>query len=150
MYKNFLGNTNFNIMTIEKIKAILRNKYELTEEELAFEREIWHIRIVNCWGIDTESEPTEEESEAKRKQAEYMHNYYVTHRKKKETRALNSSKNAIRSRATMSKLRSRKCLYEGKQVSYGTLMARLHNKMGYSWPDSRKIALESLVDDENN
>ena len=137
-------------MTIEKIKAILRNKYELTEEELAFEKEIWHIRIVNCWGIDTEAEPTEEESEAKRKQAEYMHNYYINHRKKKETRVLDMSERAIKSRATMSKLRNRSCIYEGEKVSYGTLMSRLHNKMGYSWPDSRKIALESLVDDENN
>lgn len=137
-------------MTIEKIKAILRNKYELTEEELAFEREIWHIRIVNCWGIDTEAEPTEEESEAKRKQAEYMHNYYINHRKKKETRVLDMSERAIKSRATMNKLRNRSCIYEGEKVSYGTLMSRLHNKMGYSWPDSRKIALESLVDDENN
>lgn len=128
----------------DKIRGILNNTYELSQKEIDIEEKIWSDRIVYCWGIDTELAPTEEQTEAKRKQKEYMHEYYITHRKK-STKVLIMTDTAIKNRATMAKLRNRLCLYEGETVKYGTLMARLHNKLGYSWPDSKKIADESLI-----
>lgn len=129
---------------IDKIRGILNNTYELTQDEIDLEEKIWSDRVVYCWDIDTELAPTEEQSEAKKKQAEYMHQYYITHRKK-STKVLIMTDTAIKNRATMTKLRNRLCSYEGETVKYGTLMARMHNKLGYSWPDAKKIADESLI-----
>lgn len=129
---------------IDKIRGILNNTYELTQDEIDLEEKIWSDRVVYCWDIDTELAPTEEQSEAKKKQAEYMHHYYITHRKK-STKVLIMTDTAIKNRATMTKLRNRLCSYEGETVKYGTLMARMHNKLGYSWPDAKKIADESLI-----
>ena len=132
---------------ITKIREILDGTYSLTEEEKSLIDQIWHNRIVLLWAIDTELEPTEEESEAKRKMAEYQHEYYVTHRKKQSTKnkIVDMSDRAIKARASMAKLRSRLCLYEGETIKYSTLQARLHNKLGYSWPDAKKIADEALI-----
>lgn len=77
--------------------------------------------------------------------AEYQHEYYVTHRKKQSTKVMDMSDRAIKSRASMSKLRNRLCLYEGETIKHGTLMARMHNKLGYSWPEAKKIADEALI-----
>ena len=132
---------------IDKIKEILNNKYELTQDEIKLEDKLWHNRIVYCWGIDAESEPTESEAEAKRKQKEYQHEYYITHRKK-STKVLIMTDTAIKNRATMTKLRNRKCLYEGEEVKYGTLLARLHNKLGYSFHDAKLIADKYIVKEE--
>jgi hypothetical protein len=129
---------------LDKIHEVLKNKYNLTQEEIELEDNLWHNRIIQCWGIDAESEPTESEAEAKRKQKEYQHEYYITHRKK-STKVLIMSDTAIKNRATMTKLRNRICLYEGETVKYGTLMARMHNKLGYSWPEAKKIADEHLL-----
>jgi hypothetical protein len=129
---------------LDKIHEVLKNKYNLTQEEIELEDNLWHNRIIQCWGIDAESEPTESEAEAKRKQKEYQHEYYITHRKK-STKVLIMSDTAIKNRATMTKLRNRICLYEGEEVKYGTLMARMHNKLGYSWPEAKKIADEHLL-----
>jgi hypothetical protein len=129
---------------LDKIHEILKNTYSLTPEEIELEDNLWHNRILQCWRIDTESEPTESEAEAKRKQKEYQHEYYITHRKK-STKVLIMSDTAIKNRATMTKLRNRICLYEGEEVKYGTLMARMHNKLGYSWPEAKKIADEHLL-----
>lgn len=129
---------------IEKIHKILKNEYELTQEEIKLEDKIWHEWICACWGIDTEEEPTETEAEAKRKQKEYNHNYYVTH-KKRSTKVLDMSPEMVKRRASMAKLRSRICEYEGEKIKYSTLMARLHNNMGYSWPAAKKIADEHIV-----
>ena len=131
----------------DKIRKILKNDYELTQEEIALEDKIWHEWICACWGIDTEAEPTESEVEAKRKQKEYNHNYYVTHRKR-STKVLDMNPESVKRRAAMAKLRSRICEYEGEKIKYSTLMARLHNKMGYSWADSKKIADEHIVKDD--
>ncbi len=136
--------TNFKYM-IDKIHEILNNKYELSKEEIELEDKIWHERIVLLWAIDTEVEPTEEESEAKKKMAEYQHEYYVTHRKKQSTKVMDMSERAVKGRANMAKLRSRLCIYEGEQLKYSTLQARLHNKLGYSWADAKKICDESLI-----
>lgn len=135
--------TNLNSM-IDKIKGIINNSYEITQEEVDKEDEIWHNRIVALWGIDTEAEPTESEAEAKRKMAEYQHQYYIAHRKK-STKVLIMSDTAIKNRATMTKLRNRLCLYDDETVKYGTLMARMHNKLRYSWADAKKIADEALI-----
>lgn len=132
---------------INKICKILKNEYELTQEEIELEDKIWYERVCYCWGIDTELEPTEEEAEAKRKQKEYNHNYYVTHRKR-STKVLDMSPEMVKRRASMAKLRSRICEYEGEKIKYSTLMARFHNKMGYSWADSKKIADEHIVKDD--
>ena len=132
---------------LDKIHEILKNTYNLTQDEIKLEDKLWHNRIVYCWGIDAESEPTESEAEAKRRQKEYQHEYYITHRKK-STKVLIMSDTAIKNRATMTKLRNRLCLYEDETVKYGTLMARMHNKLGYSWPDSKKIADEHLIKGE--
>ena len=134
---------------IEKIRKILKNEYELNQDEIKLEDKIWHNWICACWGIDTELEPTEEEAEAKRKQKEYNHNYYVTHRKR-STKVLDMSPEMVKRRASMAKLRSRLCEYEGEKIKYSTLMARLHNKMGYSWPDAKKIADEHIVEEDEN
>lgn len=134
---------------VGKIKEILNNTYSLTSEELELEDQIWHNRIVYCWSIDAESEPTESEAEAKRKQKEYQHEYYITHRKK-STKVLIMTDTAIKNRAAMTKLRSRICEYNGEKVKYGTLMARLHNKLGYSWPDAKKIVDEHLLREDEN
>lgn len=130
---------------IDKIREILNNKYELSKEEIELEDKIWHERIVLLWAIDTEVEPTEEESEAKKKMAEYQHEYYVAHRKKQSTKVMDMSERAVKGRANMAKLRSRLCIYEGEQLKYSTLQARLHNKLGYSWADAKIIADEHLV-----
>lgn len=129
----------------DKIKGILNNTYNLTSEELELEDQLWHDRIVLLWSIDTEVEPTEEQEEAKRKMAEYQHEYYVTHRKKQSTKVMDMSDRAVKSRAIMTKLRNRLCLYDGETIKYGTLQARLHNKLGYSWADAKKICDESLI-----
>ena len=131
---------------MDKIRAIFHNKYELSEDEIQREDEIWHNRIVLLWGIDTEVEPTEEQEEAKKKMAEYQHEYYVTHRKKQSTKVMDMSDRAVKGRANMAKLRSRLCLYEGETIKYSTLQARLHNKLGYSWKDAKLIADEALID----
>ena len=132
---------------LDKIHEILKNTYNLTQDEIKLEDKLWHNRIVYCWGIDTESEPTESEAEAKRKQKEYQHEYYITHRKK-STKVLIMSDTAIKNRATMTKLRNRLCLYEGETVKYGTLMARMHNKLGYSWADAKIIADSCLIKED--
>lgn len=135
-------------MYIDKIRGILNNTYSLTEEEIEKEDIIWHTRIIQCWGIDTEAEPSEKEAEAKRKFKEYQHEYYITHRKKSNTKIMDMSDRAIKSRASMSKLRNRKCLYEDEQIKYGTLVARLHNKLGYSFHDAKLIADEALIKED--
>ena len=117
---------------------------ELTEEETKLEDNIWHNRIIQCWGIDTEVEPTGDVLDAKRKMKEYQHEYYITHRKK-STKVLKMDKTNIKNRATMTKLRNRLCSYEGETIKHGTLMARFHNKLGYSWPDAKKMADEALI-----
>lgn len=132
---------------IDKIRGILKNTYNLTQDEIKLENKLWHNRIVYCWGIDTEAEPTEKENTAKQRQKEYQHEYYITH-KKKSTKVLIMTDTAIKNRATMTKLRNRICLYEGEEVKYGTLMARMHNKLGYSWPDAKKIADEALIKED--
>lgn len=131
---------------IDKIRKIMNNEYELTQEEIKLEDKIWHYHIIHCWGIDTEAVPKETSAEAKRKQKEYNHNYYVTHRKQ-STKVLDMSPDSVRRRATVAKYRSRLCEYEGEKIKYSTLMARLHNKLGFSWPDAKKIADEHLVKD---
>jgi hypothetical protein len=135
-------------MYVDKLKGIIKGTYELTQDEVELEDKIWHDRIAYCWGIDTDLVPTEEESEAKKKQAEYMHNYYITRRKKQSTKIMDMSDTAIKRRASMSKLRNRLCLYEGEQLKYGTLQARLHNQLGYSWPDAKKICDEALIKED--
>lgn len=134
---------------IEKIRKILKNEYELTQEETELEDKIWHEWICACWGIDTESEPTESEAEAKRKRKEYNHNYYVTHRKR-SSKVLDMHPDKVKRRAAMAKLRSRLCEYEGEKIKYSTLMSRLHNLLGYSWADSKKIADEHIVKEDEN
>ena len=135
-------------MYVDKLKGIIKGTYELTQDEVELEDKIWHDRISYCWGIDTDLVPTEEESEAKKKQAEYQHEYYITHRKKPSTKSIDMSERAIKARASMSKLRNRICLYEGEQLKYGTLQARLHNQMGYSWADAKKICDEALIKED--
>lgn len=125
------------------IAGILNNTYSLTQEEIELEDQLWHNRILQCWKIDIEYEHTESKTEAKRKLAEYNHQYYITHRKKPKKEVI-MTETAIKNRATMAKLRNRLCLYEGEEVKYGTLMARIH-KLGYSWPDAKKIADEHLT-----
>ena len=132
---------------IDKIRKIIKGTYELTHEEIEKEDQLWHGRIVYCWSIDAESEPTESEAEAKQRQKEYQHEYYITHRKK-STKVLIMTDTAIKNRATMTKLRNRLCLYEGEEVKYGTLMARMHNKLGYSWPEAKLIADKCIVKEE--
>ena len=116
---------------------------ELTTEEVQREDELWHKRIVGLWGADIDAIPTEEESEAKRKMAEYMHEYYVTHRKK-QPKALIMTKDAIRTRSYQATRRNRLCLFEGEQITFGTLVARLH-KQGYSYHDAKLIADKALI-----
>ena len=133
---------------IDKIRKIIKGIYELTHEEIEKEDQLWHDRIVLLWAIDTEVEPTEEQSEAKKKMAEYQHEYYVTHRKKQSTKVMDMSDRAVNNRASMTKYRSRLCLYEGETVKYGTLLARIHNKLGYSWADAKKIADECIIKED--
>ena len=133
--------TNFQ----QKLKAILAGKFEFSKEEKEKEDIIWHNRIVQCWNIDTEVEPTESEAQAKKKQAEYQHEYYITHRKKPSTKVMDMSDRSVKARASMSKLRNRLCLYDGETLKYGTLQARLHNKLGYSWPDAKIIAEGCII-----
>ena len=130
---------------IDKIRGILNNTYNLSQEEIDLEEKIWSNRVTYCWGIDTELEPTEEQSAAKLKQKEYMHEYYITHRKKQTNKVMDMSERAIKSRATMAKFRNRICEYEGEQLKYGTLLMRLHNKMGYSFHDAKLIADECII-----
>lgn len=129
----------------ERIKAILAGQFEFSKEEKEKEDNIWHSQIIALWGIDTEAEPTEEEADAKRKLAEYQHQYYIEHRKP-STKVMDMSERAIKGRASMAKLRNRLCLYENEQVKYGTLIARMHNQWGYSWADAKKIADEHLLE----
>lgn len=133
--------TNFKQM-IDKIRAIIKGKYKLSHEEIELEDEVWKNRIVYCWEIDNESPLSEE---AKKKMAEYQHEYYVTHRKKQTTKIMDMSDRAVKGRATMSKLRNRMCLYENETVKYGTLIMRLHNKLGFSFHDAKLIADEALI-----
>lgn len=132
---------------IDKIRAIIKGTYELTQEEIGLEEKIWSDRVTYCWGIDTELAPTEDQSEAKKRQKDYMHNYYITHRKKQTTKIMDMSARAIKSRATMAKFRNRICVYEGEQLKYGTLLMRLHNKLGYSFHDAKLIADKCIVKD---
>jgi len=129
----------------QRLKAILTGKFEFSKEEIELENNIWHNRIIQCWNIDTEAEPTEEENTAKQKFKEYQHEYYITHRKKPSTKTIDMSERGIKARASMSKLRNRECLYENEIVKYGTLVARMHNQMGYSYHDAKIIADNCLI-----
>ena len=130
---------------IDKIRKIIAGQYNLTPEELELEDNLRHERIVQCWAIDVEVEPTEEQSEAKKRQKDYMHQYYITHRKKQTIKIMDMSSRAIKSRATMAKFRNRLCSYEGEQLKYGTLLMRLHNKIGYSFHDAKLIADKCII-----
>lgn len=150
-----------------RIRDIIKGLYELTHEEIELEDKLWHDRIVQCWRIDVEAARGSQASgadsgsgagagagadsgsgaEAKRKQKEYQHQYYITHRKQ-SNKIVDMSERAVKNRATMTKFRNRLCLYEGETVKYGTLLARLHNKLGYSFHDAKIIADDCLIKEE--
>ena len=129
---------------IDKIrKRRLKKLVDFARSESPFYKKLYEN--IGSWAIDVEVEPTEEQSEAKKRQKDYMHQYYITHRKKQTIKIMDMSSRAIKSRATMAKFRNRLCSYEGEQLKYGTLLMRLHNKIGYSFHDAKLIADKCII-----
>lgn len=120
---------------------------ELTYEEKRLEDKLWHERIQYLWTKD-EEDLTEDQEEVKKRLAEYNHWYYENVRKKNhppKNKEKDMSEAAVRTRKWQENNRNRLCSYLGETVKWGTLMARFHNKYGYSWPDAKKMADESLI-----
>ena len=80
------------------------------------------------------------------KQKEYMQKYYREVRcGGKPPRERTTS---IELRERVKKFNSKPCIYEGKEVKFGTLVSRLHNKMGLSFHDANLEAKKYLKEPE--
>jgi uncharacterized membrane protein YcgQ (UPF0703/DUF1980 family) len=141
----------------ERLKLILADKFEFSREEKE------KIYKINSLGDEFEEENISEaqdkytsqkkylqkmknNEEFKRKQKEYMQRYYREVRcGGKPPRERTTS---VELRERVKKFNSKPCIYEGKEIKFGTLVSRLHNKMGLSFHDANIEAKKYLKETE--
>ena len=138
----------------ERLKLILAGKFEFSREEKE------KIYKINSLGDELEETEVQDKyasqkkylqkmknnEEFKRKQKEYMQRYYREVRcGGKPPRERTTS---VELRERVKKFNSRLCIYEGKEIKYGTLVSRLHNKMGLSFHDANIEAKKYLKETE--
>ena len=141
----------------ERLKLILAGKFEFSREEKE------KIYKINSFGDEFEEENISEaqdkytsqkkylqkmknNEEFKRKQKEYMQRYYREVRcGGKPPRERTTS---VELRERVKKFNSKPCIYEGKEIKFGTLVSRLHNKMGLSFHDANIEAKKYLKETE--
>lgn len=141
----------------ERLKLILAGKFEFSKEEKE------KIYKINSLGDEFEEENISEvqdkyasqkkyfekmknNEEFKRKQKEYMQRYYREVRcGGKPPRERTTS---VEVRERVKKFNNRLCIYEGKEIKYGTLVSKLHNKKGMSFHDANIEAKKYLKETE--
>ena len=138
----------------ERLKLILAGKFEFSREEKE------KIYKINSLGDELEETEVQDKyasqkkylqkmknnEEFKRKQKEYMQRYYREVRcGGKPPRERTTS---VEVRERVKKFNSRLCIYEGKEIKYGTLVSKLHNKEGMSFHDANIEAKKYLKETE--
>lgn len=138
----------------ERLKLILAGKFEFSREE---KEKIYKINSLGDELEETEVqdkyasqkkyfEKMKNNEEFKRKQKEYMQRYYREVRcGGKPPRERTTS---VEVRERVKKFNSRLCIYEGKEIKYGTLVSKLHNKEGMSFHDANIEAKKYLKETE--
>lgn len=138
----------------ERLKLILAGKFEFSREEKE------KIYKINSLGDELEETEVQDKyasqkkylqkmknnEEFKQKQKEYMQRYYREVRcGGKPPRERTTS---VEVRERVKKFNSRLCIYEGKEIKYGTLVSKLHNKEGMSFHDANIEAKKYLKESE--
>ena len=138
----------------ERLKLILAGKFEFSREEKE------KIYKINSLGDELEETEVQDKyasqkkylqkmknnEEFKQKQKEYMQRYYREVRcGGKPPRERTTS---VEVRERVKKFNSRLCIYEGKEIKYGTLVSKLHNKEGMSFHDANIEAKKYLKEME--
>lgn len=138
----------------ERLKLILAGKFEFSREE---KEKIYKINSLGDELEETEVqdkyasqkkyfEKMKNNEEFKRKQKEYMQRYYREVRcGGKPPRERTTS---VEVRERVKKFNNRLCIYEGKEIKYGTLVSKLHNKEGMSFHDANIEAKKYLKETE--
>jgi hypothetical protein len=138
----------------ERLKLILAGKFEFSREE---KEKIYKINSLGDELEETEVqdkyasqkkyfEKMKNNEEFKQKQKEYMQRYYREVRcGGKPPRERTTS---VEVRERVKKFNSRLCIYEGKEIKYGTLVSKLHNKEGMSFHDANILAKKYLKETE--
>lgn len=138
----------------ERLKLILAGKFEFSREE---KEKIYKINSLGDELEETEVqdkyasqkkyfEKMKNNEEFKRKQKEYMQRYYREVRcGGKPPRERTTS---VEVRERVKKFNNRLCIYEDKEIKYGTLVSRLHNKMDLSFHDANIEAKKYLKETE--
>ena len=138
----------------ERLKLILAGKFEFSWEEKE------KIYKINSLGDELEETEVQDKyasqkkylqkmknnEEFKQKQKEYMQRYYREVRcGGKPPRERTTS---VEVRERVKKFNNRLCIYEGKEIKYGTLVSKLHNKKGMSFHDANIEAKKYLKETE--
>ena len=138
----------------ERLRLILAGKFEFSREEKE------KIYKINSLGDELEETEVQDKyasqkkylqkmknnEEFKQKQKEYMQRYYREVRcGGKPPRERTTS---VEVRERVKKFNNRLCIYEGKEIKYGTLVSKLHNKEGMSFHDANIEAKKYLKEIE--
>jgi hypothetical protein len=139
-----------------KIQGILDGTYTIPQEDLKIEQRLWERQYV-IEDIDL----TEDEEERIRKFKEYQRNYHREYYRKKLAKGKWTVNRAYIPRTKESarrsqnkrqyNYRSKKCVYLGDTLNFGTLLHRLFKIYG-NWPEATAHAKLYLIKDgdENN
>lgn len=138
----------------ERLKLILAGKFEFSKEE---KEKIYKLNSLENEADELDEtevqdkyasqkkyfEKMKNNEEFKRKQKEYMQRYYREVRcGGKPPRERTTS---VEVRERVKKFNNRLCIYEGKEIKYGTLVSKLHNKEGMSFHDANIEAKKYLL-----
>ena len=139
----------------QKLKAILAGKFEFSKEEKEKLLEIWTFQDEEPVIMSEDEkkasryraqakyhEKIKNNEEFKRKQKEYMARYY--REKRCGGKPPRERTTSVELRERVKKFNSKLCIYEGKEIKYGTLVSRLHNKNGLSFHDANIEAKKYL------
>lgn len=138
----------------ERLKLILAGKFEFSREEKekiykinSLEDELEETEVQDKYASQKKYfEKMKNNEEFKRKQKEYMQRYYREVRcGGKPPRERTTS---VEVRERVKKFNNRLCIYEGKEIKYGTLVSKLHNKEGMSFHDANILAKKYLKEQE--
>ena len=141
----------------ERLKLILAGKFEFSREE---KEKIYKLNSLENEADEVDEtevqdkyasqkkyfEKMKNNEEFKKKQKEYMQRYYREVRcggKPPKERTT-----SVELRERVKKFNSKPCIYEGKEIKYGTLVSRLHNKNGLSFHDANIEAKKYLKETE--
>ena len=134
----------------ERLKLILAGKFEFSREEKekiykinSLEDELEETEVQDKYASQKKYlQKMKNNEEFKRKQKEYMQRYYREVRcGGKPPRERTTS---VEVRERVKKFNNRLCIYEGKEIKYGTLVSKLHNKKGMSFHDANILAKKYL------